>query len=104
VQSTLCFVSRRFGFDPGNLLALHEKAELEVSRQAQSSDTMLIQKNQAFNPSADFGTRSTTRQHMLRNMLTSVYSSVLNEPLPERLETLVRELEMRDQKQARLAG
>ena len=34
-------------------------------------------------------------RHLVANLLVSVYSGVLKEPLPDRLERLVRELEMR---------
>ena len=35
-------------------------------------------------------------RHLVMNLLVSVYSDALKEPLPDRLETLVRELELRE--------
>jgi hypothetical protein len=35
-------------------------------------------------------------RHLVANLLVSVYSGVLKEPLPDKLERLVRELERRD--------
>jgi hypothetical protein len=35
-------------------------------------------------------------RHLIANLLVSVYSGVLKEPLPDKLERLVRELERRE--------
>ena len=58
---------------------------------------MLVRQNQSFNVSAFSGSVSKPFNHRLAaNMLVSAYEGVLREPLPERLEKLVRELERRD--------
>ena len=63
---------------------------------------MLVRQNQSFNFPGHSGSihpRSFDR-HLAANLLVSVYGSVLHEPLPERLETLLRELESREQPDA----
>lgn len=59
---------------------------------------MLVRQNQSFNVSAFSGTGSARfDRRAATHMLVSTYEGVLKEPLPERLEKLVRELENRDQ-------
>ena len=58
---------------------------------------MFIKHNQAFNIEGRRGGISPMSfdRHLVANLLVSVYSSVLKEPLPDRLAHLVRELETR---------
>ncbi len=59
---------------------------------------MFIHHNQAFGAShrnAGIDPLSFDR-HLVANLLVSVYSGVLKEPLPDKLERLVRELERRE--------
>ena len=58
---------------------------------------MFIRNNKAFhttNRHDGISPRSFDR-HLVANLLVSVYSGVLKEPLPDRLERLVHELEIR---------
>lgn len=58
---------------------------------------MFIKHNQAFNIEGCRGGISPMSfdRHLVANLLVSVYSGVLKEPLPERLAHLVRALETR---------
>ena len=58
---------------------------------------MFIRHNQSFNIESRRGGVSPMSfdRHLVANLLVSVYSGVLKEPLPERLAHLVRELETR---------
>ena len=58
---------------------------------------MFIKHNQAFNIEGRRGGISPMSfdRHLVSNLLVSVYSDVLREPLPERLAHLVRALETR---------
>ena len=60
-------------------------------------EIMLIRHNHAFNTSAHHEGISPMSfdRHLVANLLVSVYSGVLKEPLPDRLERLVHELEIR---------
>jgi hypothetical protein len=63
---------------------------------------MLVRQNQSFNFPGHSGSihpRSFDR-HLAANLLVSVYGTVLKEPLPERLESLLRELESRERPEA----
>ena len=59
---------------------------------------MFIEHNEAFNTlNRNGGVHpSSFDRHLVANLLVSVYSGVLKEPLPDKLERLVRELEMRE--------
>jgi hypothetical protein len=58
---------------------------------------MFIKHNQAFNIESRRGgiCPMSFDRHLVSNLLVSVYSDVLKEPLPERLAHLVRTLETR---------
>jgi len=58
---------------------------------------MFIRNNQAFHTTAhhDGVSPMSFDRHLVANLLVSVYSGVLKEPLPDRLERLVHELEIR---------
>ena len=58
---------------------------------------MFIRHNQSFNIEGRHGGVSPMSfdRHLVANLLVSVYSGVLKEPLPERLAHLVREIETR---------
>jgi hypothetical protein len=59
---------------------------------------MFIHHNQAFGASGrnDRIHPLSFDRHLVANLLVSVYSGVLKEPLPDRLERLVREFERRE--------
>jgi hypothetical protein len=59
---------------------------------------MFMQHNDAFGaPSTNGGLKPLSfDRHLVTNLLASVYSGALKEPLPDRLERLVRELELRE--------
>jgi hypothetical protein len=59
---------------------------------------MLVRQNQSFNFPGHSGSIHPRLfdRHLAANLLVSVYGSVLQEPLPERLEALLRELESRE--------
>jgi hypothetical protein len=59
---------------------------------------MFTAQNQAFNaPRRDGAIRPIFfDRHLVTNLLVSVYSDVLEEPLPDKLERLVRRLEARE--------
>jgi hypothetical protein len=59
---------------------------------------MFIPHDEAFSaPSRNASTHSVSvDRRLVAKLLVSVYSGVLKEPLPDRLERLVRELEMRE--------
>jgi hypothetical protein len=59
---------------------------------------MFTAHNQAFNaPSRDGAIRPIFfDRHLVMNFLVAVYSDVLEEPLPDKLERLVRRLEARE--------
>ena len=59
---------------------------------------MFIKHNQAFNIEGRRGgiCPMSFDRHLVSNLLVSVYSEVLKEPLPERLAHLVRALETRE--------
>ena len=59
---------------------------------------MFIHHNDAFDArSRDGGVHPMSfDRHLVANLLVSVYSGVLKEPLPDKLERLVRELETRE--------
>jgi hypothetical protein len=58
---------------------------------------MFIRNNQAFHTTNhhDGISPMSFDRHLVANLLVSVYSGVLKEPLPDRLERLVHELEIR---------
>jgi hypothetical protein len=59
---------------------------------------MFIQHNEAFTgPGRGGGIQPMSfDRHLVANLLVSVYSGVLKEPLPDKLERLMRELERRE--------
>jgi hypothetical protein len=59
---------------------------------------MFIQHNEAFTgPGRGEGIQPMSfDRHLVANLLVSVYSGVLKEPLPDKLERLMRELERRE--------
>ena len=60
---------------------------------------MLVRQNQSFNISEFSGTGSARLdRRAAANMLVSAYEGVLKEPLPDRIEKLVRELAGRDER------
>jgi hypothetical protein len=63
-------------------------------------EIMFIRHNQAFNiPSRrEAISPMSFDRHLVGNLLVSVYSDVLKEPLPDRIEHLVRELEARERR------
>lgn len=60
---------------------------------------MFIKQNHAFNaPRLNGGIRPMSfDRHLVANLLVSVYDDALQQPLPERLQHLVRALETREQ-------
>src|SRR5215204_6681325 len=58
---------------------------------------MFIRNNQAFHTTShhDGVSPMSFDRHLVANLLVSVYSGVFKEPLPDRLERLVHELEIR---------
>jgi hypothetical protein len=59
---------------------------------------MFIRHNQAFSIPGRRGAISPMSfdRHLVGNLLVSVYSDLLKEPLPDRIEHLVRDLEARE--------